>query len=107
MLFMYCKSPLGVSNSASNTLTTTDACNYCCVSCNLNIYLERDSFVICTMFGVPKVKILKEKSLHEYTVQIERAQFSLQNLNGQLMLERKGMEVKMEVNNQQLRGHNM
>ena len=50
------------------------------------------------------VKILKEKSLHEYTVQIERAQFSLQNLNGQLKLERKG---RMEVNNQQLTGHNM
>ena len=50
------------------------------------------------------LKILKEKSLHEYTVQIERAQFSLQNLNGQLKLERKG---RMEVNNQQLTGHNM
>ena len=50
------------------------------------------------------IKILKEKSLHEYTVQIERAQFSLQNLNGQLKLERKG---RMEVNNQQLTGHNM
>ena len=51
-----------------------------------------------------QLKILKEKSLHEYTVQIERAQFSLQNLNGQLKLERKG---RMEVNNQQLTGHNM
>jgi len=49
------------------------------------------------------LKILKEKSLHEYTVQIERAQFSLQNLNWQLKLERKGrMELKS-----QLTGHNM